>query len=119
MLEKALLIIKPCLPDLRKISYLKKPNIPTLFLIAKSYTQDLDERIDYRPWRASDLTIEERKIYRQNTEQYKLEKAAYKAQKSSLNKFQKFIFEIVNPDFTAICCTPDQTYHKWYINLRN
>jgi hypothetical protein len=119
MLKKAPLIIKPCLPDLRNISYPKKPNIPTLFLIAESYTQGLNERINYRSWRASDLTTEGGKIYRQNTKQYKLEEAAYKAQKSSLDKFQKFIFETINPDFIAICCTPDQTYYKWYINLRN
>jgi hypothetical protein len=37
MLKKAPLIIKPYLLDLRNISYLKKPNIPTLFLIAESY----------------------------------------------------------------------------------
>jgi hypothetical protein len=35
--KKALLMIKPCLPDLRDISYLKKPNIPTLSLIAEGY----------------------------------------------------------------------------------
>jgi hypothetical protein len=38
MLKEASLIIKPCLPDLRNISYPKKPNIPTFSLIAKSYT---------------------------------------------------------------------------------
>jgi hypothetical protein len=38
MLKKAPLIIKPCLPDLRDISYPKKPNIPTLSLIAENYT---------------------------------------------------------------------------------
>jgi hypothetical protein len=38
MLKKAFLIIKPCLPDLRNISYPKKPNIPTLFPIAEDYT---------------------------------------------------------------------------------
>jgi hypothetical protein len=38
MLKEAPLMIKPCLPDLRNISYPKKPNIPTLFLIAESYT---------------------------------------------------------------------------------
>jgi hypothetical protein len=37
MLKKAPLIIKPCLPDLRDIFYLKKPNIPTLSLIAEGY----------------------------------------------------------------------------------
>jgi hypothetical protein len=37
VLEKASLMIKPCLPDLRDISYPKKPNIPTLFLIAEGY----------------------------------------------------------------------------------
>jgi hypothetical protein len=37
VLKKAPLIIKPYLPDLRDISYLKKPNIPTLFLIAEGY----------------------------------------------------------------------------------
>jgi hypothetical protein len=38
MLKKAPLMIKLCLPDLRNISYLKKPNIPTLSLIAEGYT---------------------------------------------------------------------------------
>jgi hypothetical protein len=112
MLEKAHLMIKPCLPDLRDISYPKKPNIPTLSPIAEGYIQGLDERTNHRPWRASDLTTEVGKIYRQNTEQYKLEEAAYRAQRSSLDKFQKFIFEIVNPDFTATYCTFDQIYHK-------
>jgi hypothetical protein len=37
VLKEAPLIIKPCLPDLRNISYPKKPNIPTLFPIAESY----------------------------------------------------------------------------------
>jgi hypothetical protein len=64
MLKKAPLMIKPCLPDLRDIFYLKKPNIPTLSSIAEGYTQDLDERIDYRPWRASDLITKNGKIYR-------------------------------------------------------
>jgi hypothetical protein len=68
-------MIKPCLPDLRDISYPKKPNIPTLFPIAEGYTQGLNERIDYRPWRASDLIIEGGKIYRQDIEQYKLKKS--------------------------------------------
>jgi hypothetical protein len=107
MLKKAPLIIKPYLPDLRNISYPKKPNIPTLFPIVESYTQGLNERIDHRSWRASDLTTKGGKIYRQDTEQYKLEEAAYRAQRSSLDKFQKFIFETVNPDFTAIYYTPD------------
>jgi hypothetical protein len=107
VLKEALLMIKPCLPDLRDISYLKKPNVPTLFSIAEGYTQGLDERIDHRSWRASDFITEGGKIYRQNTEQYKLEEATYRAQRSSLDKFQKFIFETVNPDFTAICCTFD------------
>jgi hypothetical protein len=119
VLKEAFLMIKSCLPDLRNISYLKKPNIPTLFPIAESYIQGLNERINHRLWRASDFIIKGGKIYRQNIEQYKLEEAAYKAQKSSLNKFQKFIFETVNSDFTAICCIFDQIYHKWYINLRN
>jgi hypothetical protein len=35
--KKAPLIIKPYLPDLRDIFYLKKPDIPTLSLIAKGY----------------------------------------------------------------------------------
>jgi hypothetical protein len=65
--------------DLRNISYPKKPNIPTLFLIAESYIQGLDERTNYRPWQTSDFIIEDGKIYRQDIEQYKLEKAAYKA----------------------------------------
>jgi hypothetical protein len=119
MLKEAPLMIKPCLPDLRDISYLKKPNIPMFSLIAEGYTQGLNERINHRSWRASDFIIKGGKIYRQDIKQYKLEEAVYKAQRSSLNKFQKFIFETVNPDFTAICCTPDQIYHKWYINLRN
>jgi hypothetical protein len=72
-------MIKPCLPDLRNISYPKKPNIPTLSLIAEGYTQGLDVRTDHRPWRASDFTTEGGKIYRQNIEQYKLEEMAYKA----------------------------------------
>jgi hypothetical protein len=37
VLKEALLMIKPCLPDLRDISYPKKPNIPTLFPIAEGY----------------------------------------------------------------------------------
>jgi hypothetical protein len=37
MLEEALLIIKPYLPDLRNVSYSKKPNILTFFLIAEIY----------------------------------------------------------------------------------
>jgi hypothetical protein len=48
MLKKALLIIKPYLPDLRNISYPKKPNIPTLSPIAEGYTQGLNERTDHR-----------------------------------------------------------------------
>jgi hypothetical protein len=68
MFKKAPLMIKPYLPDLRNISYLKKPNIPTLSPIAESYTQGLNERIDYRSWRASDFTIEGGKIYRQDIE---------------------------------------------------
>jgi hypothetical protein len=107
MLKKAPLIIKPYLPDLRDISYPKKPNVPTLSPIAENYTQGLNERINHRSWRTSDFTIKNGKIYRQNTEQYKLEKAAYKAQKSSLNKFQKFIFEIVNSNFIATYYTSD------------
>jgi hypothetical protein len=38
VLKEAFLMIKPYLPDLRNISYLKKPNISTLSLIAKDYT---------------------------------------------------------------------------------
>jgi hypothetical protein len=38
MLKEAPLMIKPYLPDLRDISYLKKPNIPTLSPIAEGYT---------------------------------------------------------------------------------
>jgi hypothetical protein len=68
MLEEASLMIKPCLPDLRNIFYPKKPNIPTLFLIAEGYTQGLNVRTDYRLWRASDFTTKGGKIYRQNTE---------------------------------------------------
>jgi hypothetical protein len=49
MLKKAPLMIKPYLPDLRDISYPKKPNIPTLSPIAESYTQGLNERINHRP----------------------------------------------------------------------
>jgi hypothetical protein len=79
VLEEASLMIKPCLPDLRNISYPKKPNIPTLSPIAEGYIQGLNVRTDHRPWRASDLTIEGGKIYRQDIEQYKLEKTAYKA----------------------------------------
>jgi hypothetical protein len=67
MLKEAFLMIKPYLPDLRNISYLKKPNIPTLSPIAEDYTQGLDERIDHRSWRTSDFIIEGGKIYRQNT----------------------------------------------------
>jgi hypothetical protein len=48
VLKEALLMIKPYLPDLRDISYPKKPNIPTLFPIAEGYIQGLDERIDHR-----------------------------------------------------------------------
>jgi hypothetical protein len=48
MLKEALLMIKPCLPDLKEISYPKKPNIPTLSSIAEGYTQGLNERIDHR-----------------------------------------------------------------------
>jgi hypothetical protein len=70
VLKEAPLIIKPCLPDLRDIFYLKKPNIPTLSPIAEGYTQGLDERIDHRSWRASDFTTKGGKIYRQNTKQY-------------------------------------------------
>jgi hypothetical protein len=87
MLKKAPLIIKPCLPDLRNISYPKKPNNPTPSPIAENYTQGLNERIDHHSWRTSDLTTENGKIYQQNIKQYKLEEAAYKVQKSSLNKF--------------------------------
>jgi hypothetical protein len=45
-----------------------RDNIPTLSPIAEGYTQGLDERINYRSWRASDFTIEGGKIYRQNIE---------------------------------------------------
>jgi hypothetical protein len=48
VLKEALLMIKPYLPDLRNISYLKKPNILTLSLIAEGYIQGLNERINYR-----------------------------------------------------------------------
>jgi hypothetical protein len=51
-------------PDLRDISYPKKPNIPTLSLIAENYIQGLNERINYRSWRTSDFIIKGRKIYR-------------------------------------------------------
>jgi hypothetical protein len=37
VLKEAFLMIKPCLPDLRNIFYPKKPNIPTLSLIAEGY----------------------------------------------------------------------------------
>jgi hypothetical protein len=63
MLKEASLMIKPYLPDLRDIFYLKKPNIPTLFLIAEGYIQGLNERINYRSWRASDFITEGGKIY--------------------------------------------------------
>jgi hypothetical protein len=66
MLKEAFLMIKPCLPDLRDIFYLKKPNIPTLSPIAEGYIQGLNERINYRPWRTSDFIIEGGKIYRQD-----------------------------------------------------
>jgi hypothetical protein len=66
VLKEAFLMIKPCLPDLRDIFYPKKPNISTLSLIAEGYIQGLDERIDYRSWRASDFIIKNGKIYRQN-----------------------------------------------------
>jgi hypothetical protein len=79
MLEEAPLMIKPCLPDLRDISYPKKPNILKLFLIAEVYTQALNERINYGAQRASDLIIMGGKIYWQNIKQYQLEEAAYKA----------------------------------------
>jgi hypothetical protein len=64
VLKEAPLMIKPCLPDLRNIFYPKKSNIPTLSLIAEGYIQGLNERIDYRLWRASDFIIEGGKIYR-------------------------------------------------------
>jgi hypothetical protein len=38
MLKEAPLMIKPYLPDLRDISYPKKPDIPTLSPIAEGYT---------------------------------------------------------------------------------
>jgi hypothetical protein len=68
MLKEAPLMIKPYLPDLRDISYPKKPNIPTLSPIAESYTQGLNECINHRSWRASDLITKGGKIYRQNIE---------------------------------------------------
>jgi hypothetical protein len=68
MLKKAFLIIKPYLPDLRNIFYLKKPYIPTLFPIVKGYTQGLNEHINYRSWRTSDFTTKGGKIYRQDIE---------------------------------------------------
>jgi hypothetical protein len=68
VLKEAPLMIKPYLPDLRDIFYLKKPNIPTFSPIAESYTQGLNERIDHRLWRASDFTTKGGKIYRQDIE---------------------------------------------------
>jgi hypothetical protein len=112
---------KPEIPDLRDRIYTKsavaKANAITKN--EKNYDKRYDQKRDGANWRSSDLINSGSKIYRQNINHYRIEKTAYKAQRSNLDKLQKFIFSIVNPIYTKSCYILTHTFQQWYDNLRN
>jgi hypothetical protein len=81
------------------------------------YEDNLDQRSDNMDWRLSHLTKGGLEIYKQDLEQYRFEELIFRAQRNSIDKFQKFIFDTVNPKFILFCCILNQTYKQWYTNL--
>jgi ferredoxin len=127
VIDKRPLIKRPTIPDIRHQKYAKTANA---LREARSLLARDDEGIDaYHhqenpiqekadgEWMMTDLTDAGQKNFNLDYNWYKQKETTYLAQKTSVEKLNKWIFSTVDPEFISTCCQPRDGIWRWYANL--
>lgn len=99
---------EPTMSDIRKKKYME--NTAAASRNSRSQDENTIQETQYEKWWMTDLTDAGQKAFNLDFNWSKQEETTYSTQKTTIENFNKWIFQTVAPTCKTTCCEPGHPY---------